>query len=356
MLPVRRKVTVVGAGQVGVAVAYSIVNQGLCSELSLVDIAHDKVVGEALDLQHGSAFTKHVAVLGSSSYEISAGSDVVVITAGVRQREGESRLDLVGRNLSVLQSEASCQPLTIPVDSFSRWTLLALGLAEIVPQVVRYSPGCVILVVSNPCDIMTWLVYKLSGFPKNRVLGSGTALDSSRFRTLVGQRLGVSPRSVHGYIVGEHGDSSVACWSQLNVGGVPLKSRWPQLGDKDDPEAWYKVHEDVISAAGTVIRLKGYTSSGIGLTAASIVECILRNDRRVIPVSTAARGFYGITQDVFLSLPCVVGSNGVRDICSMPLDESEAAKLQASASTISKVQTPLKIEEAASASAATSAE
>ena len=252
--------------------------------------------------------------------------------------------------------KASCQPLTIPVHSFSRWTLLALGLAEIVPQVVRYSPGCVILVVSNPCDIMTWLVYKLSGFPKNRVLGSGTALDSSRFRTLVGQRLGVSPRSVHGYIVGEHGDSSVACWSQLNVGGVPLKSRWPQLGDKDDPEAWYKVHEDVISAAGTVIRLKGYTSSGIGLTAASIVECILRNDRRVIPVSTAARGFYGITQDVFLSLPCVVGSNGVRDICSMPLDESEAAKLQASASTISKVQTPLKIEEAASASAATSAE
>lgn len=358
--------------------AYSIVNQGLCSELSLVDIAHDKVVGEALDLQHGSAFTKHVAVLGSSSYEISAGSDVVVLTAGVRQREGESRLDLVGRNLNVLQSESETRDARlagggphpvprrymrergttmdpVPTPSTSR-PLLTCAIAEIVPQVVRYSPGCVILVVSNPCDIMTWLVYKLSGFPKNRVLGSGTALDSSRFRTLVGQRLGVSPRSVHGYIVGEHGDSSVACWSQLNVGGVPLKSRWPLLGDKDDPEAWYKVHEDVISAAGTVIRLKGYTSSGIGLTAASIVECILRNDRRVIPVSTAARGFYGITQDVFLSLPCVIGSNGVRDICSMPLDETEAAKLQASASTISKVQTPLKIDEAASAAAASAAE
>jgi len=216
--------------------------------------------------------------------------------------------------------------------------------AEIVPEVVRYSPNAVLLVVSNPCDIMTWLVYKLSGFPKNRVLGSGTALDSSRFRTLVGQRLGVSPHSVHGYIIGEHGDSSVACWSQLNVGGVPLKTNWPTLGTKEDPDEWYKVHQEVIDAAGTVIRLKGYTSSGIGLTAASIVDCILRNDRRVIPVSTVAHGFYGITDEVFLSLPCVVGNNGVRDVCAMPLDDSEASKLRGSAEAIAAVQKPLDID------------
>lgn len=188
---------------------------------------------------------------------------------------------------------------------------------------------------------MTYLVHKLSGFAVSRVLGSGTALDSSRFRTSIGQRLGVSPSSVHGYIIGEHGDSSVACWSQLNIGGVPLKASFPAMGTPDDPEEWFKVHEDVIAAAGTVIRLKGYTNLAIGLTAASIVECILRNDRRIIPVSTAVQGLYGIEDEVFLSVPCVVGSNGVRDICAMPLVAEEMAKLQASAKAIAAVQSPL---------------
>lgn len=144
-------------------------------------------------------------------------SDLVVITAGVRQREGESRLDLVGRNLMVLKS--------------------------IIPQVVKYSPNCVILVVSNPVDIMAYLTWRLSGFPISRVFGSGTSLDSSRFRTLVAERFGCSASSVHGVIVGEHGDTSVPVWSQLNIGGVRLAERNPLIGQKSDPEAWYKVHE-----------------------------------------------------------------------------------------------------------------
>jgi L-lactate dehydrogenase len=190
---------------------------------------------------------------------------------------------------------------------------------------------------------MSFLVQKISGFPVSRVFGSGTALDSSRFRTSVGQRLGVSPSSVHGYIIGEHGDSSVACWSQLNVGGVPLKAKYPAMGTDDDPEEWYRLHEEVIGAAGTVIRLKGYTNLAIGLTAASIVECVLRNDRRVIPVSTSVKGLYGIEDDVFLSVPCVIGSNGVRDVCAIPLVEEETAKLQASAKAIAAVQLPLEL-------------
>jgi L-lactate dehydrogenase len=220
--------------------------------------------------------------------------------------------------------------------------------AEIVPQIVKYSPEAVIVVVSNPVDIMTWLVQKISGFPPNRVFGTGTSLDSSRFRVLIGQRLGVSASSVHGYIVGEHGDTSVACWSQLNVGGVSLSGANPLLGKDDDPEQWYKVHHKVVSAAYEVIKLKGYTNLAIGLTTASIVDCVLRNDRRVIPISTCVKGFYGIEHDVCLSLPCVVGSNGVRDVCAIPLSEDEAEKLRTSANAINAVQAPLGVASASS--------
>ncbi|RYY32316.1 hypothetical protein EON62_05495 [archaeon] len=178
-------------------------------------------------LPHASAVQRCI-IRGSSDYAVSANSTLVIITAGARQREGESRLDLVGRNLEIFKS--------------------------IVPQVVKHSPDCVIMVVSNPVDVMTHITQRLSGFPVGRVFGSGTALDSSRFRTLVAEKLGVDTRSVHGMIVGEHGDSSVACWSALTVGGVRMRDLSPVLGRDDDPDNWSKLHKDVINSAYEIIK------------------------------------------------------------------------------------------------------
>lgn len=310
-----RKITVVGAGAVGLACAYSILNQGLASELAMVDVVEDKLKGECMDLQHGMAFAKRCIVKASSDYAVSAQSDFVVITAGARQREGESRLDLVGRNLAIFKS--------------------------IIPQIVAASPECTICVVSNPVDILTWVVAKLAGLPPGRVFGSGTSLDSSRFRTLVADRVGIDARSVHGLILGEHGDSSVAAWSSLNVGGVRLRDINPAVGTPGDEENWAQIHKDVIGAAGEVIKAKGYTNWAIGLTVASLAESVLRNEHRVVPLSVPVRGLYGIDQDVYLSLPAVVGIDGVREIVTIPLDEDEEAKLRSSAKTIAAVQAGL---------------
>lgn len=185
---------------------------------------------------------------------------------------------------------------------------------------------------------MTW---KLSGFPLSRVFGSGTSLDSSRFRTLIADKLAVAPSSVHGLILGEHGDSSVPVWSQLNVAGVRLKDVSPKLGDEDDPENWREIHRQVVSSAYEIIVRKGYTNWAIGLTVASLVECVLRNEHRVLPVSTLVKGKYGIDQEVFLSVPAVLGAAGVREIINISLDDSEESKLRASASAIFACQEPL---------------
>lgn len=322
MLPIQaheagksRKITVVGAGAVGLACAYAILNQGLASELALVDVMEDKLRGEVADLQHGAAFTRRCIVKGSADYAVSAGSSLVVVTAGARQREGESRLGLVGRNLEIFKS--------------------------IIPQIVRYSPHAVLCIVSNPVDIMTYVAWRVSGLPVGRVFGSGTALDSSRFRSLVSERVGVDARSVHGLILGEHGDSSVAWWSALNVGGVRLRDINPKLGMEDDPEEWGKLHKDVINSAYEIIKAKGYTNWAIGLTVAALAEAVLRNEKRVVSVSVPVKGRFGIEEDVYLSLPAVLGGEGVTEALHISLDDMEAAKLRASAAAIHKVQAAL---------------
>lgn len=310
-----KKVTIVGAGAVGLACAYSILNQGLTSELALIDVVEDKLKGECMDLQHGSAFSRRCIVRASSDYSVSANSTLVIITAGARQREGESRLDLVGRNLAIFKG--------------------------IVPLIVKYSPEAVLCVVSNPVDIMTYVTWRLSGLPVGRVFGSGTALDSSRFRTLIADKLGVDTRSVHGMILGEHGDSSVAWWSALNVGGVPLRSLNPKLGLHDDPEDWESVHKDVINAAYEIIKSKGYTNWAIGMTCASLAEAVLRNEHRVLALSVPIKGRFGIEDDVYLSIPAVLGSEGVTEILNVKLDDGEIEKLRKSAHAIATVQNAL---------------
>ncbi|PSN41996.1 L-lactate dehydrogenase [Blattella germanica] len=271
------KITVVGVGQVGMACAFSVLTQNVASEVVLVDVVADKLKGEMLDLQH--------------DYAATANSKLCIVTAGARQKEGESRLNLVQRNTDIFKG--------------------------IIPKLVQYSPNTILLIVSNPVDILTYVAWKLSGLPRNRVIGSGTNLDSSRLRFLMSQRLNVSPGSCHGFIIGEHGDSSGKSEKQKNA-------------------VFY-------SYAYEVIKLKGYTSWAIGLSTAALAQSIVRNGLNIHAVSTSIKGQHGIDKDVFLSLPCVLGENGITKIVKQPLTKDETEKLQKSANIMHEVQSSLKM-------------
>lgn len=255
------KITIVGIGQVGMACAFSILAQNVSNEICLMDVCYDKLIGEMMDLQHGSNFLKNPKITASTDYAESAGSRICIVTAGVRQKEGESRLSLVQRNTDILK--------------------------HIIPKLVENSPDTILVMVSNPVDIMTYVAWKLSGLPKNRIIGSGTNLDSSRFRFLMSQRLGVAPTSCHGWIIGEHGDSSVPVWSGVNIAGVRLRELNPIIGTGEDPEKWNELHKQVVESAYEVIKLKGYTSWAIGLSVAALASAILRNTSNVVAVSTS---------------------------------------------------------------------
>ncbi|XP_077423685.1 L-lactate dehydrogenase A chain [Vanacampus margaritifer] len=311
----RNKVTVVGVGMVGMATAMSVLLKDLCDELALVDVMEDKLKGEALDLQHGSFFLKTHKIVGDKDYSVTAGSRVVVVTAGARQQEGESRLNLVQRNVNIFKF--------------------------IIPNIVKYSPNCILMVVSNPVDILTYVAWKLSGFPRHRVIGSGTNLDTARFRHLMGEKLSLHPSSCHGWIIGEHGDSSVPVWSGVNVAGVNLQGLNPKMGAEGDSEDWKAVHKMVVDGAYEVIRLKGYTSWAIGMSVADLVASITKNMHRVHPVSTLVKGMYGVKEDVFLSVPCVLGNTGLSDIINMTLKPEEQQQLVKSAETLWAVQKEL---------------
>ncbi|XP_041132066.1 L-lactate dehydrogenase A chain-like [Polyodon spathula] len=312
----RSKVTIVGVGQVGMACAISILQANIADDVTLIDVMEDKLKGEVMDLQHGSLFLKST-ITAAKDYSDTANSKLCVITAGVRQKEGESRLNLVQRNVEVFK--------------------------HIIPNLAKYSPDAILLVVSNPVDILTYVAWKLSGFPSHRVLGSGTNLDSARFRFLIGEKLKINSTSVHGYIIGEHGDSSVPVWSGTNVAGVSLQSLNPNLDTGMDPEEWKNVHKQVVESAYEVIKLKGYTSWAIGLSVSSLAQSILKNLRIVHPVSCLIKDMHGIKEDVFLSLPCVLGSSGVCGVLKQPLKESETARLKKSSETLWAVQKELKL-------------
>lgn len=317
--PARSKISVVGIGNVGMAIAQTILTHDLCDELALVDANPDKLRGEMLDLQHAAAFLPHTRIRSSTSYSVTAGSHLCVITAGARQIAGESRLDLVQRNVAMFK--------------------------QIVPEVARHSPETIILVVSNPVDVLTYVAWRLSGFPASRVIGSGTNLDSSRFRFLLADHLEVNAQDVQAYMVGEHGDSSVALWSSITVGGVPVLSSLEKNLIAYEQEALERIRKAVVGSAYEVIRLKGYTSWAIGYSVASLARTLLRDQRRIHPVSLLAKGFYGIPDDkeVFLSLPAQLGRGGVIGVTNVHLTEEETGWLRRSADTLWEIQQQLDI-------------
>mmetsp|Transcript_63450 Transcript_63450/g.148622 ORF Transcript_63450/g.148622 Transcript_63450/m.148622 type:complete len:375 (-) Transcript_63450:416-1540(-) len=307
-----KKVTIVGMGQVGLGCVCAILNQDICGTLALIDISAKKLEGEARDFQQGSAFHQHTTILASDAYDVSENSDMVVITAGVAQQPGESRLSLVDRNANIMK--------------------------KIMPEVLKYSPNATILIVSNPCDIMTAIAAKLAGpdFPQGKVFGAGTCLDTSRFQTLIAQSMDLDPKNVHGYIIGEHGDSSIPVWSSVRVGALPL------LEPGEEPnDTLKKIHKSVVNSAYDIISLKGYTNWAIGMSTAYICKAVLNDTRTIIPVSTCVRGLYDVEGDVFLSLPCSLSSHGVQRVAVLPLSDSEKSTFQKCAKSIWEVQKPI---------------
>ncbi|KAJ4954719.1 hypothetical protein NE237_011502 [Protea cynaroides] len=312
------KISVIGTGNVGMAIAQTILTQDLTDELVLVDINPDRLRGEMLDLQHAAAFLPRTKIVASVDYSITADSDLCIVTAGARQITGESRLDLLHRNLKLF--------------------------SNIIPSLALHSPASILMIVSNPVDILTYIAWKLSGFPSNRVIGSGTNLDSSRFRSLIADHLDVNAQDVQAYIVGEHGDSSVALWSSITIGGLSLLTLLEKKDIAYEKETLEEIHRAVKESAYEVIRLKGYTSWAIGYSVANLARTILRDQRRIHPVSVLAKGFYGIEGgEVFLSLPAQLGRGGVLGVTNVQLTEEEAQRLHDSAKTILEVQSQLGI-------------
>jgi len=301
-----RKGAIIGAGQVGLACVYSMLIQGTFDEMVLVDVERNKVEGEVMDLMHGLPFVQPTTVKAGTAADCQ-GADVVIITAGAKQKPGESRLQLLGRNVTIFKN--------------------------LIPELVQSCPEAIFLIVSNPVDVMTYVTWKLSGLPSTSVVGSGTVLDTARFRYLLAQNLHLDPRSIHAYIIGEHGDSEVAVWSRVNVAGMPLQALNPDVGTATDPEQWDRIFTQVKTAAYEVIQRKGATSYAIGLGVTQIVQAILRDQHRVLTVSCLTHGLYGI-EEVYLSLPAVVNRQGVGSIVQLALSPLEEQQLKHSAQVL----------------------
>ena len=298
-----RQVGVVGTGLVGASFAYALIIRQLATRLVLVDVNKEKTIGEVMDFDHGLPFTGPMKIL-AGEYSDLAGSQVVVIAAGSGQKPGETRLDLLARNAAIFR--------------------------EIVPQVVRHNPDGIILVATNPVDILTRISLEVSGLPASRVIGSGTILDTSRFRFLLGQYYEVDAQSVHAYIIGEHGDSEIPVWSLANIGGVRLQEFAPLQSKAYTQDEMDRLFTQVRDAAYEIIKRKGATYYAIGLGLVAIVESILGDYRRVLSVSTLMAGHHGVS-DMCLSLPCVVGARGIEEVLALTLNNEEESGFRASA-------------------------
>lgn len=304
-----RKVVVVGTGLVGASIAYSMINQGIINELVLIDVNQEKAQGEALDLLDGVAWGQENVNVWSGGYEECKDADVVIITAGVNQKPGQTRLELVDINASIMKS--------------------------IVKEVMASGFDGILVVASNPVDVLTYVAWKTSGLPSSRVIGTGTTLDTTRFRKELAAKLKIDPRSIHGYIIGEHGDSEVAVWSHTTVGGKPILE-FIVKNNRLNVEDLTVLADKVKNAAYEIIDRKQATYYGIGMSIARIVKAILNNEQSVLPVSAYLNGEYG-EKDIFTGVPSVVNQSGVREIIELSIDANERKQFKTSVEKLRSV-------------------
>ena len=304
-----RKVAVIGCGFVGSSIAFSLIQRGLFSEMVLIDANQDKVEGEAMDLSHGLPYTATMDI-HVGNYDDIADCALVIVTAGANQKPGETRIDLIDKNVAILK--------------------------HIVPEISKRNYEGILMIVSNPVDVLTYAAYKISGFPAHRVIGSGTVLDTARLKNLLGEHLDVDSRNVHAVIIGEHGDSELAVWSGANVSGIPLHHFCELRGHFDHEGSMQRLYEGVRDSAYEIIARKGATYYGIAMAVGRIAEGIVRDEHAVLPISVVLDGEYGL-DGLCLSIPSIVGKDGVHKVLEIPLDESEYAALHASADRLREV-------------------
>ncbi|HAN21798.1 MAG: L-lactate dehydrogenase [Clostridiales bacterium GWF2_36_10] len=303
----RKKITILGAGNVGATIAYTLSLKGLCSEIVLIDINKDKSTGEALDIVHGTPFGNPVKIF-SGDYEDAANSNIVIVTLGIARKPGQTRLDLAQINVNIVKS--------------------------VIPEVKKYAPDAVYLVVSNPVDIITYTLIKSCGLSEKQVIGSGTMLDTARLRSMLGDKLHMNYKNIHAYVFGEHGDSSMVPWSLTSAIGLEIHTGFDYLSDLDGVSFNCDEIEKEVKASGAkVIACKGATYYGVALSVAQLVECINQDLNTCVTVSGMINNRYGIN-DVCLSLPFVIGIKGIRREVTPPLTTEEEEKLRASAQVL----------------------
>lgn len=304
----KQKIGIVGAGSVGATIAYACMVRGVGKHISLFDVAKAKLNAEVLDLNHGLMFVPEAQLDGSDDVGVLKGADAIVITAGAKQKPGQTRIDLAETNTAILR--------------------------KLIPEIVRTAPEAILLMVTNPVDVLTYVALKISGLESRRVFGSGTVLDSSRFRFLIAQHCQVAVQNVHSYIAGEHGDSEIPLWSSASIGNVPLE-QWiyPNRMTAADRRA---IFENVRTSADQIIAGKGATNYAIGLAVSSILQAVLWDEGRVLPVSSLLRNYRGLN-DVCLSVPAIVNRQGVEYTLPVPMSSEEEAGLRKSADAIRSV-------------------
>lgn len=310
------KLAIVGAGSVGATMAYAALMRGAARTVALYDVNAEKVEAEALDIGHGIQFMPVADVVGSADIAVCAGADVVVVTAGAKQRPGQTRLDLAEATVGLIRT--------------------------ILPDLVQVAPDAVYLMVTNPVDVVTYAALKVSGLPPNQVFGSGTVLDSSRLRYLLARHTGVAVQNIHAYIAGEHGDSEIPLWSSASIGSVPLM-QWPGMvgpdgvvvGRLEDADR-RRIAEEVVTSAYRIIAGKGATNYAVGLAGSRVIEAVLGDERRILPVSSLLEDYLGI-DDVCLSVPSVVGRFGVGTRLEVAMSDDELAGLRRSAATLRSI-------------------
>lgn len=306
-----RKVVVIGCGFVGAACSFALMQSGLFSEIVLIDADKNKAEEEALDISHGVSFAKPVKIY-AGDYDDINDAGLIIITAGANQKPGETRLDLVKKNISIFKS--------------------------ILPEIKKRKFKGILLIVANPVDILTTVAIKLSGLPENKVFGSGTVLDTARLKYELSNHLNVDSRSIQAFIIGEHGDSEIAAWSSANVSGIPLNKFCEMRGHFNHDEAMRTIAENVKNSAYEIIEKKRATYFGVAMAVKRICEAIVRDEKSILSVSSLMKGNFGI-EGISLSMPAIIGKNGVECLVPIQLNKNEIEKLKKSAKTLQEILT-----------------